>query len=326
MPFVIFFWAVVFIISLFVLVKGADYLIEHAEKIGLSYGLSPFIIGVVIIGIGTSLPELTASIAAIIRGATEIVVANAVGSNIANILLVLGITAIITNKIEVEKNLIYLDLPILLSGTILFLGVAVGRELIETGEVIFAINWGEALFLVVAYLIYLAYSFLYQDGPIEKIKQLVQDEPDVTWKNYAMLGAGAVGVILGAKFTIDATIALSENLNIAVGIISIFAIALGTSLPELFVSYRAAQKGKPEIAVGNIFGSNIFNILMLVGLPGLFSTLRIDDTVIFIGLPVLFMATLIFVISGISNKVHRWDGAMYLMLYVLFIAKLFNIF
>ena len=323
---VILFWVIIFIISLFVLVRGSDYFIENAEKVGLSFGLSPFIIGVVIMGIGTSLPELTTSIAAIIRGATEVVVANAVGSNIANILLVLGIIAVITNKIEVKKSLIYLDLPILLSATILFMGVSVGRELIETGEVIFAINRWEALFLVIAYLVYLSYSFLYQDGPIEKIKNLIHTKPDVDWKNYSMLVVGLIGIILGAKFAIDATIALSENLNISVGIISIFAIAIGTSLPELFVSFRAVQKGKPEIAVGNIFGSNVFNVLMLVGIPGLFSTLRIDETVIFIGLPALFLATLVFVISGISNKVHRWDGAMYIMLYILFVAKLFDIF
>lgn len=326
MVFEIFFWVVIFIIAIYALIKGSDYLIGNAEAIGISYGLSPFIIGVVIIGIGTSLPELTASIVSVIQGTTEIVVANAVGSNIANILVVLGVVAVLTKQISVKKNLIYLDLPILLSATILFLGVAIGRQLIETGEVIFAISRGESIFLIIAYLIYLAYLFIYQDGPIEKLKELININSKVTWKNYVMLALGAIGVALGAKYTIDATIALSQFLEIGVGVISIFAIALGTSLPELFVSYRAVRAHKPELAIGNIFGSNVFNILMVVGIPGLFSTLRIDDTVIFIGLPVLFMATLIFVVSGISNKVHRWDGAMYLMLYILFVAKLFNIF
>ncbi|MAF79598.1 hypothetical protein CL629_00785 [bacterium] len=319
------FWIVVFIAAFYVLLRGSDYLIENAEAIGINFGLSPFIIGVLIIGIGTSIPELAASFVAIFSGATEIVTANAVGSNIANILIVLGITAVITHNIQVEKNLIYLDLPLLLITTILFIGVVIGKEMLANGTEEFIINRGEAIFLIAVYLIYAAYSLFYQDSYIEKIKSLL-DRPQVDWRNWALLFGGVFGVVIGAKLVVDATLALSGMLNIGVGIISIVAIALGTSLPELSVSLKAARAGKPELAIGNIFGSSVFNILMLVGLPGIFTTLIIEESVVFIGIPVLLAATLIFVISGISNKVHRWDGAMYIMLYILFLAKLFGLF
>ncbi len=322
----LFFWIGVFIISLFFLVKGADYLIENAERIGLSWGLSPFVIGVVIIGIGTSLPELVTSITAVLRGVSEIVVANGVGSNIANILVVLGVTAIFTKNLAVEKNLIYLDLPILIMGTILFLGVALGREVLDSGLSAFVINKGEAIFLITVYIVYLGYSFLHQDNDyVKKLRERVQSS-DVNIYNYLLLVTGLIGVIIGAKYVVDATLEISKILDIGSGVIALLAIAIGTSLPELFVSFRAAHQGKPEIAVGNIFGSSMFNMLMLIGIPGLFSTLIIDEITYTVGLPTLFAATLVFVISGISNKVHRWDGAMYLMLYILFVAKTLALF
>lgn len=319
------FWGIVFIISLTVLLKGADYLIENAEKIGLSRGISPFIVGVVIVGIGTSLPELVAAVVASIQGVTEIVPANAIGSNIANILLVLGVTAVVTKKLFVEKNLIYLDLPMLAAATLLFLGVAADTTLLEDGSNGPMVTRGEAAFLVLTYLVYLGYSLFYQDDYIKKIKSAI-DRPEVTWANYWLLALGAAGVVLGGKYVVDSTVKLAEIFEIGVGVIAVFAIALGTSLPELFVSVRAAQKGKPELSFGNILGSNVFNMLMLVGLPGLIQPLALDEKTFSIGIPALIIATFILVISGISNKVHLWDGAMYLMLYTLFIAKLFGIF
>jgi cation:H+ antiporter len=119
---------------------------------------------------------------------------------------------------------------------------------------------------------------------------------------------------------------ISEILNIAPGIIAITAVSIGTSLPELFVSVQAALKKKSEVALGNIFGSNIFNAFVVIGLPGLFSTLTIDSQTFAVGIPTMAFATLLFVISGISRRIHIWEGAFYLSLYILFLAKLFNWF
>ena len=119
---------------------------------------------------------------------------------------------------------------------------------------------------------------------------------------------------------------LSAILNIATGVIAITAVAVGTSLPELLVSAKAALQKKSEIALGNIFGSNVFNALVVIGLPGLFRILPVDNQTFTIGVPTMALATLLFVISGISRRIHMWEGAFYLSVYVLFIAKLFNWF
>ncbi len=141
-----------------------------------------------------------------------------------------------------------------------------------------------------------------------------------------MLLGGIAGVAVGVKYLIEALIHLSQILNITTGIITITAVAIGTSLPELFVSIKAALQKKSEIALGNIFGSNIFNAMVVVGFPALFKSLTLDAQTFSIGVPTMALASLLFIISGISRRIHRWEGAFYLALYILFVAKLFNWF
>jgi len=306
------FWIAVFIVSLFVLVKGADWLLASSEKIGLKIGLSPFVVGVTIVAFGTSLPELISGFVAVANGVSEIVVANAVGSNIANILLVVGISAIVGKRLSVSKDLIDLDLPLIALSTAIFLLVA------YDGSVTFF----EAMFLVTTYIIYLGFSLIYKDDEAdEKVKR-----PKITPNDVLMLVIGIVGLSVGAKFMVDSIEALSLILNIGAGIIAISAVAIGTSLPELIVSVKAAVRKQSEVALGNVFGSNIFNVLAVVGLPGIFGTLIIDQQTLTLGLPVLLMATVLFIISGISRRIHVQEGALYLMLYVIFITKLFGLF
>jgi len=306
------FWVAVFIVSLFVLVKGADWLLASSEKIGLRIGLSPFVVGVTIVAFGTSLPELISSFVAVSRGVTEIVVANAVGSNIANILLVVGISAIVGKRLVVSKDLIDLDLPLIALSTAIFLLVAYDGS----------ITFFEAMFLTVTYVIYLGFSLIYKDDEAgEKVKR-----PPIKTNDLLMLVIGVVGLSVGAKFLIDAIVELSGILNIGAGVIAITAVAIGTSLPELIVSVKAALRKQSEIALGNVFGSNIFNLLAVVGLPGIFATLYIDEQTVALGLPVLLMATILFIISGISRRIHVQEGALFLMLYVIFITKLLGLF
>ena len=317
------------------MVKGADWLLKSAEKIGLSLGIPPFIIGVTIIGIGTSFPELISSIAAVFKGVTEIVPANAIGSNIANILLIVGISAVIGRRLVVTKSLIDLDLPLLAISTALFLGAAWDQK----------ITLIESLFLMFSYGIYLLYTFLHKDERADEIYEVLPARPDrrklrvdklgertqakrpkTGAVDFILLAVGIVGLAFGAKYLIDSVVKLSELLKIGAGVISLAAVALGTSLPELLVSAKAAWQKKSEVALGNIFGSNVFNILVVVGFPGLFKTLHLDAQTFHLGLPVLLVATFLFIISGISRKIHIWEGAMYLMVYAFFIGKLFGLF
>jgi len=330
----IIFWIIVFIVSLGVLVKGADWLITSAEKIGLSLGLSPFIVGVTIVGVGTSFPELISSFVAVFKGVPDVVAANAIGSSIANILLIVGISAVIGKRLIVTKSLIDLDLPLLAISTVLLLGVVWDKQ----------ITFGESLLMLVTYGIYLLYTVLHKDtedtGEIAEFLPSRQERrkhiaahnkeeftrPTLVAKDFILLIVGILGLVFGAKYLIDALVNLSAMLNIATGVIAITAVAVGTSLPELLVSAKAALQKKSEIALGNIFGSNVFNVLVVIGLPGLFRVLPVDSQTFTIGVPTMALATLLFVISGISRRIHMWEGAFYLSVYVLFIAKLFNWF
>ena len=331
----LFIWIIIFIVSLIVLVKGADWLLQSAEKIGLALGISPFIIGVTIVGLGTSCPELISAIMAALRGVTEIVPASAIGSNIANILLVIGISAIIGRKLIIHKSLIDLDLPLLAISTVLFLGIAWDKQ----------ITFVEALLLLLAYSIYLLYSFLYREEETEEIYEVLParaerrklqsqkiskkkaiKRPKIGIKDFLILGTGIIFLMFGAKYLIDSVIELSKILGIGAGAISLAAVALGTSLPELLVSIKAALQKKSELALGNVFGSNVFNLLVVVGVPGLFRTLQIDEKTFSLGLPVLAVSTFLFIISGISRRIHIWEGAMYLIVYIFFIGKLFGLF
>lgn len=310
-------WTVVFVVSLLLLVKGANWLIASSEKIGLSIGLSPFIVGVTIVGIGTSFPELISSLFAVINGAIDVPVANAVGSNIANILLIVGISAVIGRSLSVSKNLIDLDLPLVAGSTALFLGIAYDG----------VITFGESVLLMIGFVVYFLYTIFYKETKLAEEKEgPVLVKPKIKTKDILLLVLGIVGLIIGAKYLIESLVNLSTILNVATGVIAITAVAIGTSLPELLVSGKAALQGKSEVALGNIFGSNVFNILIVVGLPGLFGNLTIDEKTLSIGIPTLLVATLLFIISGISKKIHNWEGMFFLMVYALFIAKLFNWF
>jgi len=303
-------WILIFIGSLFAILYSADKLLDSAERIGEYFKLPHFVIGIIIVGIGTSLPELASNAVAVWQGATEIVAANVIGSNIANIFLVIGFAAVIGRGLAVEKNLIDLDLPLLAITTVLFVGTVLDG----------VVTRGESILLVVSYIIYLLYTLKNKEDGENGI-----EVKDLTLNDFAWLAVGIVGLGLGARYLIESVINISEITGFAVSAISLFAIALGTSLPELIVSIKAARNKKPEIALGNIFGSNVFNILMVMGLPGLFTALKVDDITLSLGLPIVIAATILFVISGISRKIHVWDGALYLVLYAFFIGKVFAV-
>lgn len=319
-------WIIVFILSLALLVKSADWLVGSSEKIGLALKISPFIIGVTIVAIGTSLPELASSLAAVLKGSTEVAAANAIGSSIANIFLIIGLAALFAKSLIVKRSLIDLDAPLLASTTALFVFAAWDRN----------ISLVEGILLIAAFIVYLLYTlFQRREGKeengkilpsrIERREKVLEKREKLNFKVFFFLILGAVGLVLGANYTIEAMTKISISFNIPSSLIAITALAVGTSLPELVVSAKAALKKKYEIALGNIFGSNVFNILLVVGIPALVRNLTIDDSTFFIGLPFLVVATILFVISGISKRIHIWEGLMYLLIYVIFVLKLCGI-
>ncbi len=306
---------VVFALALVALVQGASYLIAGAEQIGRFFKLPSFVIGALIVGIGTSLPEVASSLAAVFAGENDIVVSNAVGSNIANILLVAGLAAVVGRKIVSTKNLLDVEVPLLLISSALFLGVVFDG--VVTGV--------EAVLLFGGFLVYLSYLLLHPDESKVSEEEEVEEVDTLVAMDFVRLVGGGIALVFGAQYLIDSVTFMSTTFNIATGVIAISAVAVGTSLPEIIVSVTAVLRGKTDLAFGNVFGSNVFNILMMVGFVGLFDTLTTDHQTYTIGLPVFAAVTVVFIISAMSKRIFIWEGLMFLLVYVFFMMKIFGI-
>ncbi len=306
-------WLLVLAVALFALVKGADIFVEGAKQVGASLGMSKFAIGVLIVGFGTSLPELASSITAALNGVTEIVVANAVGSNITNILLVVGLMATVGGRIVIKRDLIKTELPIFFIASTHFLMV------LWDGRV----DRLEALLLLGTFCAYMWYLFVEAEGDDDV--DLIRENggrPHLQGKSILFILLGIAAVLVGANYTVDMVVNIATMAHVPLGLVSILAIALGTSLPELFVSMHALKTGDAELAIGNIFGSNAFNILVVIGIPALIIPLVADAVVMKLGIQVLLASSLIFFVNGLARQIMRWEGMMMLLFFAFFLLKL----
>ncbi|MDZ7611835.1 MAG: calcium/sodium antiporter [Candidatus Moranbacteria bacterium] len=313
-------WISVFIVGLAVLIKASDYFTDAAEVVGKYFKLPAFIIGVTIVALGTSLPEMMSSVMAVISGSSEIVIGNVIGSNIANIFLVLGLTAVICKGIKAYYELVRVDLPLLMASSF-FLAAA-----IWDGN----FHWVEAILSLAGVTVYILYTISSgekkKDSEIQKKIQDGKKPEKLHWKYILILVSSAIFIFLGAKYTINSVIQLSQILQIGTEVIAISAVALGTSLPELAVSIKAATKGKAEIALGNILGSNIFNSFAVMGVAGLFGNLFIPEQILTFGLPMMLMATFLYFFMAQDREITKWEGSLLVIFYVFFIGKTFNLF
>lgn len=301
-------------VALFALVKGADYFIDGSKEVGATLGLSPFVIGIVVVGFGTSLPELASSFLATLSGSADFAIATVVGSNITNILLIAGLLIAIGGRIVVERDLVRTELPIFLIATAAFLYVA------RDGSIVFI----ESILLLITFVSYLWY-LIYEARSIDDVEVTASTRgKKISLRTVLFLIGGLAAVVVGAHFTVEAVLGIAEALAIPASLITITAVAVGTSLPELAVSLRALMKeGGIDLALGNIFGSNVFNALIVIGIPGLFSTLTLDATIASIGIPALIMASALFFVTGLSRQFLRWQGFVFVAFFFLFLYEIF---
>ncbi len=306
-------WTIYLAVAIFALVRGADLFVEGAKKIGAAFGMSAFAIGVLIVGFGTSFPELASSVAAVLQNSPELVVANAVGSNITNILLVVGVIVFMGGKIIIKRDLIKTELPIF------FIASAHFILMIQDGVV----DRVEALLLVGTFAAYIWYLLAEaeEEDRVEIVEEF-QKDPQLSLNAVVFLILGLLAVVVGAHYSIQMVVNIGTLLKVPVELISIFAIALGTSLPELFVAIKSVRAGHGEMAIGSIFGSNAFNILMVVGLPGLYVALPATEVVLSVGLPIFIAASVIFFVNGLAKQIMRWEGMMLLLFFAFFLVKL----
>jgi cation:H+ antiporter len=308
-----------FVLSLALLVKSADFFIDFAEELGLKLGIPHFIIGITVIGIGTSLPELATSISSVLQSTpennlTEIVSANVIGSNIANILLGIGIASLITT-VKVDRNLQDNDLPFLFGST------AIAMYFMFDG----VISRGEGFILLSMFIVFLAFS-LFEGDDSEPSKELKKDakRKSVPLLLFLIASSG-VGIIAASSITITSLTEAAPTLGIEKDVASMILLAIGTSFPEIFVSVMAVQKGKVALAIGNILGSNIGNILAILGISALMSDIQVSEKSIMVGLPFMAMATLFFIFAALDNRFRKWEGMMTLAIFIAFLGSLFDV-
>jgi len=294
---------IIFIVAMGVLIWGADVLIDQSERIALEFKIPEFIIGATLIALGTSLPEMAASIAASYNGRAEIAVANVIGSNILNITLVLATVFLIAKNINPNRNFFAKDSTWALMPVLIFILMIIDGTISRFDALLL-------LLLMGAYLM-----FLLQDAKSMLVEEVAIEQNELfSWTKIApMLFLGLALVIAGAHFTIESASSIAKSFGISEWIIGVLMISLGTSLPELTVSVTAALKGKVDMAIGNIIGSNMANTTVVLGAAALVNPIHIDATAYIFDIATMLVATLILVFIT-ANKLYNKSAGIGLII------------
>ncbi|MGN0465254.1 MAG: calcium/sodium antiporter [Lachnospiraceae bacterium] len=283
--------AVLLVVGLFMLVKGADLFVDGASDIATKFGIPQLVVGLTIVAIGTSLPELSVSITAATKGNAGITLGNVLGSNILNVLVILGITSTIV-PILIPRTALKYDIPFCTFVTVVVLALGwIG------GELMFL----EGMILLLLFVGYSIYLFFLSRGSIKKEKKEKKPSTMPMWKCLFFVILGGVCVVFGSDLTVDSATAIARTIGLSERIIGLTIIAFGTSLPELVTSVMAARKGNADIAIGNVIGSNLFNILFVTGLTATISTIPFEKSFVVDSL----IAILALVILWIGSRKHR---------------------
>ena len=312
--------AIIFLVIGFVLlVKGADYFVDGASGIAKKLRIPSIVIGLTIVAFGTSAPELAVSMSAAIKGSNDIAIGNVVGSNIFNTLVVLGASAAITPVI-VKKDIIKVDYPISLIFTLL-LGIFCLDKLFGAENMTISRVDGIILLLCFAGFMFI----VIRDGLRHRDKdehELNVEKEKPVWLILILSIVGLAGIILGGDMSVEGAKEIARCFGLSEALIGLTVVALGTSLPELVTSIVAAKKGESDIAVGNVVGSNIFNILLILGVSATILPMKVSTTYIYdIGI-LLAISVVFFIPMAIKKKVSRGMGAIMVLTYVLYTAYL----
>lgn len=315
-------WISLIVLGFILLIKGADFLVDGASNIAKKFHIPDIIIGLTIVSIGTSMPELFVSITSAIHGYPDMAVGNIVGSNIANLLLILGVSSII-RSIKFKKETRLIEIPMCLGISLLFVIIC------NLGQNVTRFDAG---ILLVLFAIFIAYTiFMAKKGEEfdkEDDEEIVKDKTKTSkylLKDVVFLVLGAVLLKFGGDLTVNNAVEVAKHFGLSEKIISVTILAIGTSLPELVTSVSAALKGKSDIAIGNILGSNIFNMLLIIGVsamikPIVYNTSYNMDMIFLIG--ATFVLSL-FPIIPPKNKMSRGNGLVYVTIYIGYLISLF---
>ena len=319
---------VIFSIALFVLAKSADMLIDGAVSLAKHIGVSDFVIGLSLVAFGTSFPELVVSLFAVLKGKSDVVVGNVIGSNIANILLGLGIASLIY-PMSAQKSFVLREIPINLLITFVFFFAANDLTyLLSPSPERISRSEGFVLLVIFVFYIYLLKIMVEEESFLGKEdtgligESAEKGEKMPLLKTLLFVVFGIAGISLGGNFTVDSAVSLVRGLGLSETFSGLFFIAVGTSLPEIITTTTASFKKNADIAMGNIAGSNIFNISLVLGLAGVISPVKVPDTVNFHFLFLLIANSLLIssMFFGRKRLITKWEGALFIFIYCVYIA------
>lgn len=292
------------VLGFFFLVKGADWFVEGSSKVAEKFGIPQLVIGLTIVAMGTSLPETAVSISAALKGSAEISIGNILGSNILNILLILGLTALIC-PVAVQKSTVRYEIPYVILITAVLIGIGYTDHIVSRLDGL--ILWA----LMICYLLYLRRMVKSGEETLEEIPGEGVEMP--VWKMLLMIVAGGACIVIGSDLAVDSASELARIFGMSERLIGLTIVAFGTSLPELVTSVTAAIKGKADIAVGNIVGSNIFNILFVIGTSSLITPIVYAESFFVDSLVCVAVAILLWLCVFRNKKLSRMGGAILLI-------------
>lgn len=313
-----------FVIGIVLIIAGANYLTEGASALARRFGVSPLVVGLTIVAFGTSTPELIVSLLSALKGNSDIAMGNVVGSNIFNVLVIGGITALVA-PITVTRSTVRREIPLVLLASLVLSVMALDRVFAGTGATENILSRSEGIVLLCFFLIFLTYTFAIAKGdPSDPHTAPAPTKHYPLWLLVIFIIGGLGGLVLGGELFVDAASSIARTLGMSEGFIGLTIVAAGTSLPELATSVAAALKKEPEIAVGNIVGSNIFNIFFILGTTATVTPIRIGGVSSLDFLVMSFSAILLYVFAVLFGQrvIKRAEGAVLFLCFVLYTAYL----
>jgi cation:H+ antiporter len=306
------------IIGFALLIKGADFFVEGSSKIAQALHVSPLLIGLTIVAFGTSSPEATVSIVAALEGSAGVAMGNVVGSNIFNITLVVGLTALL-NPLKVENETIRKEIPFTLLASMALLILVSDIWLQSLSENI--ITRSDGLILLLFFAVFLYYIFEVARNSRDMVKEAQSSSEPVSWgKNILLTIGGLAAIIFGGDIVVNNATKIALAFGMSETLVGLTIVAVGTSLPELITSITAAIKKQSDIAIGNIVGSNIFNILFVLGTASVISPLAVDGQIITDVLLMIILTGLLLIFSRTNFKVGKFEGIFLVIAYIAYVA------
>ncbi len=294
---------VIIVIGVFCVLKGADFLTEGAAALARRVNIPEIVIGLTIVAAGTSAPELFVSLVSALKGTPDLAVGNVVGSNTMNCMLIVGCAAMVA-PMTISRSTVKKDIPFAVGASILLMLLALNNFL----------GRFDGILLLAGFVSFMVYSLRQaKNGQGDATTEEKQQNP---WLSVLYIVLGLVGLVIGSNLFVDHASSLALALGISEGVVGLTVVAGGTSLPELATSVVAARKGQSAIAIGNVIGSNVFNILLILGLTATISPLQIEGITTIDMAVMLISVTLVWLFSFTRYTVERWEGGLLLVIYI----------